>query len=165
MCETFLVNSVNPGLLHPTPGLEWGAPPAYRGLGEQEEHRAPGGEEVPHTQTGPGTVDMSSPARVRSLAMPSPDGPLLPAHKAILDTSSYSTHTPYKIHQNFDINNWFENVVNNGKCSEAQIKKKHKNTLWPTYWTKCIGRIVTKSMSYFLHVFDCSLPYCATLET
>ena len=27
----------NPGLLHPTPGLEWGAPRAYRGLGEQEE--------------------------------------------------------------------------------------------------------------------------------
>ena len=46
----------NPGLLHPTPGLEWGAPPAYRGLGEQEEPGAPGGEEVPHTQTGPGTV-------------------------------------------------------------------------------------------------------------
>ena len=113
----------NPGLLHPTPGLEWGAPSAYRGLGEQEEPGAPGGEEVPYTQTGPGTVDMSSPARVRSLAMPSPDGPLLPAHKTLLATSSYSTHTPYKIHQNCDIINWFEVVVKNGKCSESEIKE------------------------------------------
>ena len=32
------------------------------------------------------------------------------------------------------------------------------------YGTKCVGRIVTKSMSYFLHLCDCSLPYCATLE-
>ena len=33
-----------------------------------------------------------------------------------------------------------------------------------TYGTKCAGRIVTKSMSYFFHLCDCSLPYCATLE-
>ena len=32
------------------------------------------------------------------------------------------------------------------------------------YGTKCVGRIVTKSMSYFLNLCDCSLPYCATLE-
>ena len=32
------------------------------------------------------------------------------------------------------------------------------------YGTKCVGRIVTKSMSYFLHLCDCSLPYCAILE-
>ena len=32
------------------------------------------------------------------------------------------------------------------------------------YGIKCVGRIVTKSMSYFLHLCDCSLPYCATLE-
>ena len=32
------------------------------------------------------------------------------------------------------------------------------------YGTKFVGRIVTKSMSYFLHLCDCSLPYCATLE-
>ena len=36
---------------------------------------------------------------------------------------------------------------------------------WLTsYRTKCVGRIVTKSMCYFLHPCDCSLPYCATLE-
>ena len=33
-----------------------------------------------------------------------------------------------------------------------------------TYGTKCVGRIATKSMSYFLHRCDCSLLYCATLE-
>ena len=33
-----------------------------------------------------------------------------------------------------------------------------------SYGTKCVGRIVTKSMSYFLHLCDCSLPYCPTLE-
>ena len=32
------------------------------------------------------------------------------------------------------------------------------------YGTKWVGRIVKKSMSYFLHLCDCSLPYCATLE-
>jgi hypothetical protein len=32
------------------------------------------------------------------------------------------------------------------------------------YGTKCVGRIVTKSMSYFLHLCECSLPYCATLK-
>ena len=32
------------------------------------------------------------------------------------------------------------------------------------YGTKCVGRIVTKSMSNFLHLCDCNLPYCATLE-
>jgi hypothetical protein len=106
--------------------LEWGASSVYRGLGEQEEPGAPGGEEVPYTQTGTGTVDMSSPARVRSLAMPSPDGLLLPAHKTLLATSSYSTQTPYKIHQNCDIINWFEVVVKNGKCSEAEIKEASK---------------------------------------
>ena len=34
----------------------------------------------------------------------------------------------------------------------------------PPYGTKCVGRIVTKSMSYFLHLCDFRLPYCATLE-
>ena len=85
----------NPGLLHPTPGLEWGAPPAYRGLGEQEEPGAPGGEEVPHSQTGPGTSGMLPSARVWSLDRPSqdgflisPDAPLIPAHKVLLSSSS-----------------------------------------------------------------------------
>ena len=32
------------------------------------------------------------------------------------------------------------------------------------YGIKCVGRIVTKSMSYFLHLCDCSVPYCASLE-
>ena len=32
------------------------------------------------------------------------------------------------------------------------------------YGTKCGGRIVTKSISYFLHLCDSSLPICATLE-
>ena len=33
-----------------------------------------------------------------------------------------------------------------------------------TYGIKCVGRIVTKSMSYFLHLCDYSVPYCASLE-
>ena len=81
----------NPGSLHPAPGLERGVSPAYRGLGGLEGPGAPSGEEVPHTQTGPGTVDMSSPARVWSLDRPSqddyhisPDAPLIPAHKVLL---------------------------------------------------------------------------------
>ena len=83
----------NPGSLHPTPGLERGVPPAYRGQGGLEGPGPPGGEEVPNTQTGPGTVDMSSPARVRSLDRPSPDGLLIchdetiPAHRVILNPS------------------------------------------------------------------------------
>jgi hypothetical protein len=38
--------------------------------------------------------------------------------------------------------------------------------LWFTrpYGIKCVGRIVTKSMSNFLHLCDCSVPYCASLE-
>ena len=32
------------------------------------------------------------------------------------------------------------------------------------YGTKCVGRIVTKSMSNFLHLCDCSVPYSASLE-
>ena len=81
----------NPRSLHPAPGLERGVPPAYRGLGGLEGPGAPSGEEVPHNQTGPGTVDMSSPARAWSLDRPSPDGflispdaPLIPAHKVLL---------------------------------------------------------------------------------
>ena len=42
------------------------------------------------------------------------------------------------------------------------LKKTHLNI--SSYGTKCVGRIVTKSMSYFLHLCDCSLPYCATLD-
>ena len=67
----------NPGSLHPAPGLERGVPPAYRGPGGQEGPGAPSGEEVTHNQTGPGTVDMVSPARVWSLDRPSPDGYLI----------------------------------------------------------------------------------------
>ena len=33
-----------------------------------------------------------------------------------------------------------------------------------TYGIKCVGRIVTKSMSNFLHLCDCSVPSCASLE-
>jgi hypothetical protein len=33
-----------------------------------------------------------------------------------------------------------------------------------TYGTKCVGRIMTKSMSYFLHLCDCSQPDWTTLE-
>ena len=33
-----------------------------------------------------------------------------------------------------------------------------------TYGIKHVGRKVTKSMSYFLHLCDCSVPYCASLE-
>ena len=80
----------NPGSLHPAPGLERGVPSAYRGLGGQEGPGAPSGEEVPHNQTGPGTVDMSSPARVRSLDRPSQDdAPLIPARKVLLTSGSY----------------------------------------------------------------------------
>ena len=32
------------------------------------------------------------------------------------------------------------------------------------YGIKCVGRIVTKSMSNFLHLCDYSVPYCAYLE-
>ena len=32
-----------------------------------------------------------------------------------------------------------------------------------TYGIKCVGRIVTKSLSYFLHLYDFSVPYCASL--
>ena len=35
---------------------------------------------------------------------------------------------------------------------------------WLSYGTKCVRRIVTNSMSYFLHLCDFSLPYCANLE-
>ena len=79
----------NPGLLHPTPGLEWGAPSAYRGRGEQEEPGTPGRNEVPHSQTGPGTVDTSSPARVRSLDRPTLNcvDDRISAHKVILNPS------------------------------------------------------------------------------
>ena len=31
------------------------------------------------------------------------------------------------------------------------------------YGIKCVGRIVAKSMSNFLHLCDCSVPYCASL--
>ena len=31
------------------------------------------------------------------------------------------------------------------------------------YGIKCVGRIVTKSISYFLHFCDCSVLYCASL--
>ena len=96
----------NPGSLHPAPGLERGVPPAYRGPGGQEGPGAPSGEEeTPHNQTDPGTVGMLPPARVWSLTWLSPDGPLLPAHKTLLTTSSYSTHTANKILQNCDIIN------------------------------------------------------------
>ena len=37
-------------------------------------------------------------------------------------------------------------------------------TVVHVHGTKCVGRIVTKSMSGFLHLCDCSLSYCATLE-
>ena len=77
-----------PELLHAPPGLEAAAPQVYRGPGGQEGPGAPCGEKVPHTQTGPGTVDRSSPARVRSLARPSQDGPLIPAHKVLLSSVS-----------------------------------------------------------------------------
>ena len=33
-----------------------------------------------------------------------------------------------------------------------------------TYGSQCVGRIVTQSMSYFLYLCDCSVPYCASLE-
>ena len=32
------------------------------------------------------------------------------------------------------------------------------------YGIKCVGRIVTKSMPYFLPLCDCCVPYCASLE-
>ena len=41
-------------------------------------------------------------------------------------------------------------------------------TILPThfvlYGSYCVGRIVTQSMSYILHLCDCSVPYCALLE-
>ena len=46
-------------------------------------------------------------------------------------------------------------------------KREFSNSDWLdplVYGTTCVGRIVTKSMFYFLHLCDCNLPFCATLE-
>ena len=56
-------------------------------------------------------------------------------------------------------------VCNVRKIVVAKLKtKKSKYVYMYIYGTKCVGRIVTKSMSYFLHLCDCSVPYCASLE-
>ena len=55
-------------------------------------------------------------------------------------------------------------------CNTTSNWREFTYRLIPTYrhmdiyGTKCVGRIVTKSMSYFLHLCYCYLPYCATLE-
>ena len=50
-------------------GVERGAPPVYyEGLVGHESLARPCGDLVSHSQTSPGTVDCSSPARARSLA-------------------------------------------------------------------------------------------------
>jgi hypothetical protein len=52
----------------------------------------------------------------------------------------------------------------NNEKSQITSSKKSPFLKQSTYGTKCVGRIVTKSMSNFLHLCDCSLPYCVTLE-
>ena len=84
-----------PGPSAPLQAWSGVSPPAYMGLGGQEGPGAPGGEEVPHSQTGPGNSGMLPSARVWFLDRPSsdvyvisPDAPLIPAHEVLLSSSS-----------------------------------------------------------------------------
>ena len=61
-------------------------------------------------------------------------------------------------------------VVNNHRYKKYRLTLSQpsecgqQHTLISVYGIKCVGRIVTKSMSYFLHLCDCSVPYCASLQ-
>ena len=51
------------------------------------------------------------------------------------------------------------------KTLKWYLKNEHNQTHTDTHvGIKCLGRIVTKCMSYFLHLCDSSVPYCASLE-
>ena len=59
--------------------------------------------------------------------------------------------------------------VTRRKCGMVMGVEVHHSSLvilqlFCVYGIKCVGRIVTKSMSNFLHLCDCSVPYCASLE-
>ena len=80
----------NPGLLQPTPGMEGVVPPAYRGQVGREGPSAPGGQDIPHNQAGPGTAgSMSPPAWAED--WPSLGGPRLRAHQVHLTSCSCSS--------------------------------------------------------------------------
>ena len=80
----------NPGLLQPTPGMEGVVPPAYRGQVGREGPSAPGGQDIPHNQAGPGTAGSMSPPTWAE-DWPSLGGPRLRAHQVHLTSCSCSS--------------------------------------------------------------------------
>ena len=48
-------------------------------------------------------------------------------------------------------------------CVSGKENKIKNRLVLNVVWDKCVGRIVTKSMSYFLRLCDCSALHCATL--
>ena len=68
------------------------------------------------------------------------------------------------VHRDADFPQWHGHTTYGHRDLETESALWADSVKTDTYGTKCVGRIVTKSMSYFLHLCDCSLPYCATLE-